>query len=466
MWYGVGLARICFSIARAGWLRQVETVRSGGGVRFSPMTGGQALLIGFGLLLGVGSAAFSAFETAIFSLNEERRKKLRSKSPRRADSLSDLLERPDEVVNSMVLANTLTNLPLIVVILYLLDAFRGADDQLGWGLFLVVFGVIIVCCDLLPKLVSLAAPIRTARVGIPLIQFVVPLLAPVCVGLQALCDRIVASVLPRRMRPMPHLTDAELETLVEIGRSEGTIEESESRLIGELMKLAEEPAKHCMTPRVDVFFLPDDLTNEEAAAAVRRKRYRRVLVRGETPDDVVGLLDVKNFLLDPATSYLEHVVPPSYVPETMNALEMLRSFLNRRQRFAILVDEFGGIEGIVTLSDFIEELLGEEGPDSGTELYIESLGDDRFVAAGNARMDDLRELLKWEGEEAGVDSIGGFVVEHLGVLPRPGTILTVDGWRITVRRATRKRIKEVLIEPSPDAVEASESDALAEEAAK
>ncbi len=402
------------------------------------------------MLLAVGSAAFSAFETAIFSLNEERRKKLRSRSPRRADALSDLLDRPDEVVNSMVLANTLTNLPLIVVTLFLLDEFREAESRLGWGPFLVVFGVIIVCCDLLPKLVSLAAPIRTARLGIPLIEFVVPLLSPICVGLQAFCERIVGAVLPQRLRPMPHLTDAELETLVEIGRSEGTIEEAESRLIAELMKLAGEPAKHCMTPRTDVFFLPDDLTNEEAAEAVRRKRYRRVLVRGETPDDVTGLLDVKNFLLDPDKSYLEHLIPPSYVPETINALDLLRSFLNRRQRFAILVDEFGGIEGIVTLSDFVEELLGEEGPDAGSELYIESLGNDRIVAAGNARMDDLRELLKWEGEEAGADSIGGFVVEHLGVLPRPGTILTVDGWRITVRRATRKRIKEVLIEPAPD----------------
>ncbi len=414
------------------------------------MTGGQATLIGFGLLLGVGSAAFSAFETAIFSLNEERRKKLRSRTPRRADALSDLLDRPDDVVNSMVLANTLTNLPLIVVTLFLLDEFRGVGSELGWGPFLVVFAILIVCCDLLPKLVALAAPIRTARLGIPLIELVVPLLGPVCGKLLAICDRMVAAVLPQRLRPMPHLTDAELETLVEIGRSEGVIEEAESRLIGELMKLAEEPAKHCMTPRTDVFFLPDDLTNEEAAEAVRRKRYRRVLVRGETPDDVVGLLDVKDFLLDPDRPYLAHVVPPSYVPETTNALELLRSFLNRRQRFVILVDEFGGIEGIVTLSDFVEELLGEEGPDAGTELYIEPLGNDRIVAAGSARMDDLRDLLSWEGKGAGVDSIGGFVVEHLGILPRPGSVLTVDGWRITVRRATRKRIKEVLIEPAPE----------------
>ncbi len=416
------------------------------------MSWSHAVLIGCGILLGVGSAAFSAFETSIFSLNEERRKKLRSRAPKRADALSELLDRPDEVVNSMLLANTVMNLPLIVVILFLLEDFRVAGDGLGWTLVLVIFGVIIVCCDLLPKLIALAAPVRTARIGIPLIQSVVPVLAPICGGLQRFCERIVKVVVPRRFAPMPHLTDAELETLVEIGRSEGTIEESESRLIGELMKLAEEPAKHCMTPRVDVFFLPDDLTNEEVAEAVRRKRYRRVLVRGETPDDVLGLLDVKQFLLEPDRPYLEQLVPPSYVPETINALELLKSFLNRRQHFALLVDEFGGIEGIVTLSDFVEELLGEEGPDSGTELYIESLGNDRIVAAGSARMDDLREMLGWEGEEAGIDSIGGFVVEHLGFLPRPGTVLSVDGQRITVRRATRKRIKEVLIEPAPETV--------------
>ncbi len=413
------------------------------------MSGVQLAWLGLGVMLAAGSAAFSAFETAIFSLDAERRTKLRLRAPKRADALTVLLERTDEVVSSLLLANTLMNLPLIVVILHLLGDLGYGDQTIGWGVWLAVFGVVIIACDLLPKLVALAAPVRTARLGIPLIQLILPAMAPVCSALHAICERIVNAVISKRFAPMPHLTDDELETLVEIGRSEGTIEETESRIIAELMKLAEEPAKHCMTPRVDVFFLPDDLSNEDAAEIVRQKRYRRVLVRGETPDDVIGLLDVKRFLLDPDKSYLEHLQPPSFVPETINALELLRSFLNRRQHFAILLDEYGGIEGIVTLSDFIEELLGEEGPDSQSELYIESLGDGRIVAAGSTRLDDLREHLSWdETEDEEADSIGGFIVEHLGFLPRPGTVLTVDGWQMTVRRATRKRIKEVLVEPA------------------
>ncbi len=415
------------------------------------MNGIQLAWLGLGVILVVGSAAFSACETAIFSLDAERRTKLRLRAPKRADALTSLLERTDAVVSSLLLANTMMNLPLIVVILHLLGDLGDGARAMGWGVWFIVFGVVIVVCDLLPKLVALAAPIRTARLGIPLIQLVLPALTPICSFLHAICERIVDTFISKRFVHSSHLTDDELETLVEIGRTEGTIEETESRLIAEIMKLAEEPAKHCMTPRVDVFFLPDDLSNEDAAEIVRQKRYRRVLVRGETPDDVIGLLDVKQFLLDPTKSYLEHLQPPSYVPETINALELLRSFLNRRQHFAILLDEYGGIEGIVTLSDFVEELLGEEGPDSQSELYIESLGEGRIVAAGSTRLDDLREHLGWEEpENEGADSIGGFIVEHLGFLPRPGTALTVDGWQITVRRATRKRIKEVLVEPATE----------------
>ncbi|HEY8900092.1 MAG TPA: hemolysin family protein [Chthoniobacterales bacterium] len=405
-----------------------------------------------GILLAVASAGLSAVEMAIFSMNDERRRKLRLRDAGRAELFGKLIRHPDELANTLLLANTLMNLPLLVLLLVLVEMLGYADTLSGWGMLGVGFGVVVVLCDLLPKLVALAAPVRTTRLGLPFVKALLPALEPATAFLQRLSEAVVRRIVPRKVAPLKYLTDEELETLVKIGREEGTFDEVESRLLREVMKLRGESARHCMTPRVDAFTLPDNLTNAEAAEAVRRKRYRFVPVRGETPDDILGLLNVKDFLLHPSAShYTERLLPPSFVPETTKALDLLRGFLNHRQHLAILLDEYGGIEGLVTLSDLTEELLGEAGPSARNELYIERLGEDRLLAAGGAGIDDVAEQIGIELGGKDIETVGGLVVEHFGNVPPPGQSFLVEDWRFTVRRATRKRVREVLIERVPSA---------------
>ena len=135
----------------------------------------------------------------------------------------------------------------------------------------------------------------------------------------------------------------------------------------------------CLTRRRSPFF--------------KQRRHRRVPVYAETPDQIVGIVDVKQFLLDPSRHYTETLIPPSFVPETMPAMELLRGFLSHPQGLAIVVDEFGGTEGIVTLADIIEEIMSDAAPLGDAELYIEPLEDGRFLVSGNARLDDLTEHL-------------------------------------------------------------------------
>jgi CBS domain containing-hemolysin-like protein len=202
-----------------------------------------------------------------------------------------------------------------------------------------------------------------------------------------------------------------------------------------------------MLPRLDMFAIPDDLTNQEAIPRLRAKRFRRVPVYADTPDNILGVLDVKRFLLQPQVHYTEHLTPPNYVPETMPALDLLRSFLRNPQRLAIVVDEFGGTEGIAALPDIIEHIISDALPSSDHELYIENFGAGRLIAAGSARLDDLGERLGIPLEEEGIDTIGGLVFNRLGYLPKPGEIVEMGPLRMTVRRASRQRIQEILIEP-------------------
>ena len=182
------------------------------------------------------------------------------------------------------------------------------------------------------------------------------------------------------------------------------------------------------------------------------------------PDQILGIIDVKSFLLDPSDHYTENLILPSFVPETMRALDLLKLFLSHAQGLAVVVDEFGGTEGIITLNDIVEEILGDAWPRGDADLYIEPLEPGKFLVSGNARLDDLSEHLGFDLEAEGIDTIGGFVFNRLGYLPPTGTQLDLPRLAITIRRATRKRIEEMMLqkttatEPSGDAAFGNGSD--------
>src|SRR5207245_11090381 len=133
------------------------------------------------------------------------------------------------------------------------------------------------------------------------------------------------------------MRDEESETLSEIRAAEGTLTEAEGQMIQEIIKMGDKTAKDCMTPRVETFALADDLTNEQAIAQLKERRFRRVPVYADTPDNIVGIIDVKLFLLDSSEHYTESLLAPSFVPETMPALDLLKLFLTHPQSLAIVV---------------------------------------------------------------------------------------------------------------------------------
>jgi CBS domain containing-hemolysin-like protein len=202
-----------------------------------------------------------------------------------------------------------------------------------------------------------------------------------------------------------------------------------------------------MTPRLDTFAVPDDLTNEELIPLLRERRLRRVPVYGETPDEIEGILDVQAFLLSPSAHYTELLAPPSYVSETMKALDLLRSFLTHPQGMAVVVDEHGGFEGIITLADLVEEIISDAVPDAERALYLDVREDGTLLASGNARLEDIAEQTGIKLEEEGMIRSAGWCSIASGRCR-----VRVRSWKskdseITVQRTSRKRIEELLIEP-------------------
>jgi magnesium and cobalt exporter, CNNM family len=403
------------------------------------------LLIAIAVLISC-SALFSGVETALFSLKRHQLRRLETNHPRLTKFVQFFLENPRRVLNVLLLGDGLINVLLVVLCLLFLWESPVAGRIPQWAAALVIFAVVVLLCDLIPKLLAISAPYRLSTIGAFALQISMPLLDRIGHRLERVSARVVDLFTPPRLRTQPRLGDEELQTLIEMSEEEGALYQGEAEIIQEVIKLGDKTAKDCMTPRVDSFMLPDDLTNEEAIARLKKNRYRRVPVYADTPDQILGIIDVKLFLLDPSEHYTEKLIAPSFVSETMGALELLKLFLTRPQGMAVVVDEFGGTEGIITMEDIAEEILRDVMPRDDLALYIEPLGNGRFLVSGNARLDDLSEYLGFRIDAEGIDTIGGFVFTRLGYLPSPGTKLEIPRLTITVRRAGHKRIEEVLLE--------------------
>ena len=392
------------------------------------------------------SALFSGLETALFSLKPYQLRRLEEHRAGLSKFIHLFQENPRRVLNLLLLGDSLVKVPLVILCLVLLWEGPLASRIPQWLAGIVIFAVVVLLCDLIPKLLALSAPYRLSAIGSLTLQISMPLLERVGHGLERVSSIIVDLLTPPRLRTRQRLSDEELGTLFEMGEEEGALHQEEAEMIEEIIKLGDKTAKDCMTPRVDSFTLPDDLTNEEAIVRLKEKRHRRVPVYADTPDQILGIIDVKMFLLDPAEHYTEKLIAPSFVPETMRALELLKLFLTHPQGMAVVVDEFGGTEGIITMEDIVEEILSDALPRGDVDLYIESLENEKFLVSGNARLDDLSEYLGFRIDAEGIDTIGGFVFTRLGYLPPSGTKLEIPRLAITVRRTGRKRIEEILLE--------------------
>jgi CBS domain containing-hemolysin-like protein len=403
------------------------------------------LLVVIGILVCC-SALFSGLETALFALKPHQLQRLQDHHPALSRFIQIFRENPRRVLNVLLLGDGLVKVPLVVLCLFVLWRNPFAARVPQWLAATAIFALVVLLCDLIPKLLALSAPYRLSAIGAFTLQLSIPLLDRVGHGLETFSTALVDFVTPSHLHTRRRLSDEELETIVEIGEEEGALHEAEAEMIQEIIKLGDKTAKDCMTPRVDTFMLPDDLTNDEAIARLRPKRHRRVPVYADTPDQIVGILDVKNFLINPSDHYTEALIAPSFVPETMRALDLLKLFLSHAQGLAVVVDEFGGTEGIITTDDVVEEILSDAVPRGDVDLYIEPLENGKFLVSGNARLDDLSEHLGFNLEAEGIDTIGGFVFNRLGYLPPSGAQLELPRLVITVRRAGRKRIEEILLE--------------------
>lgn len=402
-----------------------------------------ALVIPLLLLLAAASFFFAAAESALFSLGQWRAKRLAESRPASGAVVLRLLGRPADLLATLVLGNSLAN--ACFVALALLAAVQG-----GWVMSLVLLGLFIgllLLCEVMPKALAVRAPEAWAlRVAGPLAGLV-RLSRPFRRVGQAVVDFLLRLAIPKSIKPQAEVSDEEYADLVELAHQQGALGSSEKELILQILSLDQRTARDVMKPRAQMVLLPDDLPPAEMIAAARKAGHHRIPLYDESPDNVIAILNTRTLLLNPEAGLDEALEFPSFVPGSMNLLQLLQALQRQQRGVAIVLDEFGGTAGLVTLEDMVAAVVGpirSEGEAAG--FVMEKLAPGRWRVNGIMRLDDFRREHPALGEAAGVDTLGGLVVKLAEVVPPVGAVFQHRGLRFTVRAADERRVRELLVE--------------------
>ena len=395
-----------------------------------------------GILLCAGISFFFALaESALFALGKWQLRQLGEQPSGRI--ILRLLENPSELLATIVMGNTLANSAVVALTLWPVywRHWPTLPSLIGVTLF------ILIGCEILPKTLAVRNPERwSARIARPLTW-----LHNSTVWLQRLVEslnaRIIRLAVPRGVQPQRKMSDEDYRELFEMAFEQGTLAASEKEILLEIIQLDRKTAKDVMRPRPHMATISDDLSVDQMQDAAREHKHRRLPIYDETPDTIVGLLNTKALLLNPDADLEEVMEFPSFVPETMNLLQLLISLQRQQRGVAIVLDEYGGTAGLVTVEDILEEMVGEiQNEDEAQDFVMERLGPGRWRIHGAMRIEEFREEYPGVGEVEAVDTVGGLLMAQLEVVPQAGQSAIFRGLRLTALKADDRRVQEVLVE--------------------
>lgn len=398
------------------------------------------------ILAALASLSFlcALAETALFSLSRWQVRRL-AEGGGAGLRATRLLDHPEDTLAALSLANTIANGMLVVTALSL------AGNR-AWNLWITVpttVAAILILGEILPKTLAVRAPERWATTTAPAVALLQVLTRPLRRLAQWTLELILHRLIPASTKPLP-ITDEEYRELLEMAVQQGALAHAEKEIIAELITLDRKCARDVMRPRATMAAVSDDLPPQELADAARRFRHRRLPMYDESPDTIVGVLNTHQFLLDPDLRLDDAIEFPSFVPESMNLLQLFQALQRQKRNLAIVLDEFGAVAGIVRMEDILAEVLGNmAGNDDVRGFVFEKLGTGRWRASGSMRLEDFRREFPTLPEIPDIETLGGLLAAQLDVIPPVGATATCHGLRLTAQSVDDRRVRELLIETHP-----------------
>lgn len=394
------------------------------------------------------SAYFSATETAFSALNRIKLKSLAEAGNKKAAKAMKLADNYDNILSTILIGNNIVNIVASSIATVMFTTLLG--PALGVPVSTAVLTVVILIFgEISPKSIAKDVPEKFAMWSAPMLNFFCIILKPLNL-IFSLWKVLLTKIF--KVTDDRGVTEEEILTMVSEAENDGEIDQQEGEMIRNIMDFDDLTVEDILKPRVDVVFIHEEDDNEEIASMFEESGYSRVPIYGEDLDDIVGVLNQKDFfmhMIRKGKPLEEVMTQPMFVAPSMKIGKLLTILKEKKCHLAIVVDEYGGVEGIVTLEDIIEELVGEiwDEHDEIVEEIVQ-VSETEYTVKGNASVTKLFELLGFD-EELDVVSVSGWISQELGKIPEQGDQLIYRNVQVDVIHAEERRVSDAKITVLP-----------------
>lgn len=412
----------------------------------------------FFVLLGT-SAFFSGSETALFNLKRQDVDKLKNDLAPSSKLIVRLLKTPKKLLITILTGNTIVNVALASMAALITTGIAtrsGFNQIVALAIETIVLAIVLVILgEITPKVLAMRHSLGFASRIVGILSFIFRLFSPIAQIVYTIIEKMVSLI---GLQPEENFTsDEEIKELVELGQDQGVIGEEEKEMIHSVIEFGETMSKEIMIPRPDVIMFNTEMPRSELLDTIRETGFSKYPLYRDQIDQIRGIVFIKDILpyLHSGSNRinLERLARPAmFVPEHQHIDELLRDMQNKKQKLAIVVDEYGGFSGMVAVEDIIEEVLGDlkdEIDDSETETEIHEVRKGEYLIAATTQLDDVAEQLGINfPEDRDYDSVGGFIYFNLGTIPEQGEIVNHDNFIFEVVSVEKNRIEKVKVTKS------------------
>jgi putative hemolysin len=396
------------------------------------------------VLLGC-SGFFSGSETALLSLDKIRVRFLQQSKRPQADKLAALLAQPDRLLSGILVGNNLVNIAASVIATGLFVHLFGADGE--WLTVVILTPLLLIFSEVCPKTYAAQYPEKASFIVLAPIGLILWVLTPVVFVVSSF-SRLLTSFLRKDDAKPFSVSEDEIKAMIEVGEESGVVAAEQRRMLHGIFELSENRVRDVMIPRTEVNGFEVTASFAEVVAVIGGTRHSRFPVYKGSLDQIIGVVyskDVLDFFAQPDDFSLEQLCrPPFFVPEAKRIAVLLQSFRKKREHMAIVVDEYGGIEGIVTLEDVVEEIVGDihdeydDGVVDFTEIALR-----HYLVDASIPLREVNRRFDLNLPEEHVTTLAGYLLQIMGRIPAEGDSCEEGGILFRVRRMEERRIEEV-----------------------
>ena len=403
----------------------------------------------FLIVLLIGSAFFSASETALMSLSKIRIRYMQDEGVKGAKLVSSLIENPNKLLSSILVGNNVVNIAATSISTSL---FIGLMGEKGVALATAVMTVLVLIFgEITPKTIAANNSEKVSLLVSKPIKAIIFILRPIVWIFNIITNIIFKLFGITNKGAKSFITEEELKTMVNVSHEEGVLEMEEREIINNVFEFGDMQAKNAMVQRIDMVAIDMEDSYVEIIQVFKTEKLSRMPVYEETIDDIVGILNIKDiiFLSDEEIESFDiknYMREPFFTYEFKKITQLLEEMKLEKSQMAIVVDEYGGTSGLLTIEDLVEVIVGDiEDEYDEEEDEIQVIKEDEYIVDGSTKIGDVNELIGVNLESEEFDSIGGFIIGHLSRLPEENEVIEVDNIRFCIESIEKNRIKKIRI---------------------